>query len=376
MKKYTTFLLAGLSLLVVACQQNDELEEKKNQLEEYQKQLSELRTKIDNLSKEIAREDPEFAREQRKAVLITTTEPELGTFSHYVEVTGAVLSKKNVNISAEVTGRIQEVKAVEGMRVKRGQELAIVDAESIQRNIDEVKTQLELASTVFEKQQRLWEQEIGTEIQYLEAKNRKENLEKNLATLETQMSRTIIKAPFDGSVEEVMVRLGELVQPGSSILNFVGESDLYVEADISERYVGVVTQGDSVEVMFPSLNRRLKTKVTAVGAVINPNNRTFKVEVFLPRIENIKPNMVSTLRIKDYEKEHAVMVSSNLILQDNQGDYVFVVENGNSVKRYVKRGMTQRETTEIVDGLEGSEVLVDKGFREVGNNFKVNIAAQ
>ncbi len=375
MKKYTTFLLIALSLSMVACQK-DELAEKKDQLERFQRELSELRVKIENLSKEIAREDPDFAKEQRKAVLITTTEPEVGTFAHYVEVTGSVLSKKNVNISAEVTGRIQEIKAVEGMRMKRGQELARVDAESIQRNIDEIKTQLELASTVFEKQQRLWDQEIGTEIQYLEAKNRKENLENNLATLETQLGRTIIRAPFDGTVEEVMVRLGELVQPGSSILNFVGESDLYVEADVSERYVGVVTQGDSVEVLFPSLNHRLKTKVTAVGAVINPNNRTFKVEVFLPKMENIKPNMISTLRIKDYEQEDAVMISSNLILQDNQGDYVFVVENGNSVKRYVERGMTQRETTEIVEGLDGSEVLVDKGFREVGNNFKVNIAAQ
>ncbi len=375
MKKYTTYLMTGLILLMVACQK-DETASKKDQLESYQKELSALRVKIDELTKEIAREDPEFAKEQRKAVLITTTQPEVGTFAHYVEVTGSVLSKKNVNISAEVTGRIQEIKAVEGMRVKRGQELAKVDAESIQRNIDEVETQLELASTVFEKQQRLWDQEIGTEIQYLEAKNRKENLEKNLATLETQLDRTIIRAPFDGTVEEVMVRLGELVQPGSSILNFVGESDLYVEADVSERYVGVVTQGDSVEIVFPSLNRRLKTKVTAVGAVVNPNNRTFKVEVFLPRMENVKPNMVSTLRIKDYENEGAVMVASNLILQDNQGDYVFVVENGNSVKRYVKRGMTQRETSEILEGLDGSEVLVDKGFREVGDNFKVNIASK
>ncbi len=356
-----------------ACQ-NDELAEKKNQLDKYQKEYSELRVKIEELSKEIAIQDPEFAREQRKAVLITTTKPDVGNFAHYVEVTGSVLSKKNVNISAEVTGRIQEVKAVEGMRVKRGQELAIVDAESIQRNMDEIKSQLDLANTVFEKQQRLWEQEIGTEIQYLEAKNRKENLEKNLASMETQLDRTVIRAPFDGTVEEVMIRLGELVQPGSPMVNFVGESDLYVEADVSERYVGVVSQGDSVEVVFPSLNERFKTKVTAVGAVINPNNRTFKVEVFLPRVDKVKPNMISTLRIKDYEQEDAVMVSNNLILQDNQGDYVFVVENENSVKRYVKRGMTQRDNTEILEGLDGTEVLVDRGFREVGNNFRVKIA--
>lgn len=375
MKRYYTFLMIALAGFVISCaEESSDLGQKKKELQEYQNEAAVLKVKIDALSTEIAQLDPEFARSERKAVLITTTQPKTGTFTHYVEVSGSVLSKKNVNISAEVAGRVQEVKAVEGMRVRKGQQLAVIDAESVDRNIDELKGQLELATTIFEKQQRLWDQQIGTEVQFLEAKNRKENLDKALATLNIQKDRTVVRAPFDGTVESVMVRLGELVQAGSSMINFVGESDLYIEGDVSEKYVGVLQQGDSVQVLFPSIDKQLDTKVTAIGAVINPNNRTFKVEVFLPRIELVKPNMISVLRINDYQNKEAVVVPSYLILQDNQGDYVFVVENDTAKKKYIKRGMTQREDTEVIEGLDGSETLIDKGFREVGNNTRVNVS--
>lgn len=375
MKRYCTFLMIALAGVVFSCaQESSNLDQKKKTLQEYQDEAAKLKVKIDALSTEIAQMDPEFARNERKAILVTTTRPKTGTFTHYVEVTGSVLSKKNVNISAEVAGRIQEVKAVEGMRVRKGQELTVIDAESVDRNIDELKSQLELATTIFEKQERLWNQQIGTEVQFLEAKNRKENLEKSLATLNIQKDRTVVRAPFDGTVESVMVRLGELVQAGSSMINFVGESDLYIEGDVSEKYVGVLQQGDSVQVIFPSISKQLDTKVTAVGAVINPNNRTFKVEVFLPRIDLVKPNMISVLRINDYQNKEAIVVPSYLILQDNQGDYVFVVDSGTAKKKYIKRGMTQREETEVMEGLDGSELLVDKGFREVGNNARITIS--
>ncbi|EOZ95543.1 putative Co/Zn/Cd efflux system membrane fusion protein [Indibacter alkaliphilus LW1] len=376
MKTYFQLLTAALILLVASCGQKDELAAKKEELESKKKEAAALRVSIEELEKNIAEMDPDFARENRKSILITTKEAKLGQFDHFVEVTGSVLSKKNVSISGEVSGRVQEVMAVEGMQVKAGQPLARIDAESIQRNIEEVEKQLELASTIFEKQERLWNQQIGTELQFLEAKNRKETLEKNLAGLKTQESRTVIRAPFSGTVETVLIRLGELVQPGTPMFQFVGDSDLFIEADVSERYIGVVSRGDSVEITFPSINETLRTKVSAVGAIINPNNRTFKVEVFLPRMANVKPNMISVLRIKDYESENAVTVPNYLILQDTRGDYVFVVEDGHSVKRYVERGRTYRDITEIKDGLSGNEVLVDKGFREVGDGFNVNIAQQ
>ncbi|MFC4872451.1 efflux RND transporter periplasmic adaptor subunit [Negadavirga shengliensis] len=376
MKKHINkFFVIALIFLAYACgQQGDEVELKKRELEGYKKEAASLKLKIQDLEAEIAHLDPEFGKSQRKSVLISTLKPRKGGFEHYVEVTGSVLSKRNVNISAEVSGRIQEIVAIEGMSVKKGEVLAIVDAEAVNRNLDEVEKQLELARTVFEKQERLWNQQIGTEIQYLEAKNRKETLEKSLAALELQKDRTTVTAPFDGTVEQVMVRVGELVQPGSPIANFIGSSDLFIEGEVSERYVGILKKGDVVNVKFPSLGTELETKITAVGGVIDPNNRTFKIEAFLPRGENIKPNMVSVIRVKDYENSEAVSVPTHLLLQDNEGEYLFTIEDETAHKTYVTRGKTYQGRTEIVEGLTGEELLVDKGFREVGDNFRVSIA--
>lgn len=375
MKPVIKFLpLLAFSVLVASCATNEGVDAKKAELEKLKSQLSALNTQIKTLEAEIAKEDPEFANANKKSLLITTAAAKKSEFTHYVEVTGSVLSKKNVNISAETAGRILEVPAIEGMRVSKGQILATIDAESIQRNIEEMENNLALARTVFEKQERLWNQKIGTEIQYLEAKNRKEGLEKSLASMKTQLSKTEVRAPFNGTVETVRVRLGELVQPGMTMFQFVGESDLFIEADISESYVGVLSKGDSVEVSFPSINRSLKTKVSAIGSIINPNNRTFKVEVFLPNIPEVKPNMISVLKIQDYKNKESVIVPAHLILADNRGDYLFIVENGIAKKKYVKRGYTFGAETEIVEGLTGVETLVDKGFREVGDNFSVNIS--
>jgi membrane fusion protein, multidrug efflux system len=375
MKPSFKFLsLLALTMLVFSCKEKDEVMAKKEKLESLKSQLATISTEIRTLEKELTELDPEFAAQNKKSILITTAPVRKGEFTHYVEVTGSVLSKKNVSISSETAGRVLEVPAIEGMKVNKGQILAKVDSEVIQRNIEEMENSLSLAKTIFEKQERLWKQKIGTEIQYLEAKSRKDGLEKSLASLKTQLDKAYIRAPFHGTVESVQVRIGELVQPGMPMFQFVGANDLFIEADISESYVGVMSKGDSVEVSFPSLGNVLQTKVSAVGAIINPNNRTFKVEVVLPNIEGIKPNMISVLKIQDYKNPIAVVVPSHLILSDNRGDYLFIVEEGMSKKKYVTRGKSFGKETEILEGLQGTEILVDKGFREVGDNFSVNIA--
>lgn len=373
---YKFLSLFALAFVAISCATEDGVEAKKAELEKLKTELNETTNQIKELEAELMKLDPEFAKANHKSILITTAQAKKGRFEHYVEVTGSVLSKKNVSISAETSGRILEVPAMEGMRVEKGSVLARIDSESMERSIDELENTMDLANTLFEKQERLWKQQIGTEVQYLEAKNKKEGLERNLASFRTEMSKAVIRAPFTGTIETVQVRLGELVQPGASMFQFVGESDLFIEADISESYVGVLTKGDSVDVSFPSINQEIQTKVSAVGAIINPNNRTFKVEVFLPRIAMVKPNMISVLKIQDYENNDAIIVPSYLILSDNRGDYMFVVVDGIAKKKYVERGKTFDNQTEILKGLEGNEVLVDKGFREVGDNFNVNIAQQ
>lgn len=376
MKTNVKFLMIAVVMLSFSCGQKggDDLETKKKTLAAYMREANELNTKITALENEISAQDPGFNNGNEKTVLVTTADATIGEFAHYIEITGSILSKKNVNISAEVSGRIQELRAVEGQRIQKGEVLALVDAESVDRNIEEVEKQLELATILFDKQKRLWDQKIGTEIQFLEAKNRKEILEKNLASILTQKDKTTIRAPFNGTVEEVTIRLGELVQPGSPIMNFIGDSDLYIEGDLSERYVGVLNRGDSVELGFPSLGKRLMSRITSVGGVIDPNNRTFKVEAYLPRGENYKPNMISVIKIKDYENKDAVVVPAHLVLEDKEGDYVFVVEGETAQKTYIRRGVTYQGKVEVLEGLQGGEVLVDKGFRDIGDNFKVSIA--
>jgi RND family efflux transporter MFP subunit len=376
MKSQLTFAtLLLLALGVFSCA-GDGLDAKKAELEDLKSQLSELNTQIKTLEAELMAADPEFAKAAKKPLLITTIPARKGEFTHFVEVTGSVLSKKNVNISSETLGRIIEIPVVEGMRVSKGQILAKIDAEAIQRSMEEMENSLSLARTVFEKQERLWNQKIGTEIQYLEAKSRKEGLEKSMSSMRTQLAKAVVRAPFNGTVETVRVRAGELVQPGSQMIQFVGESDLFIEADISESYIGVLAKGDSVEINFPSINKTIATKVSATGSIINPNNRTFKVEVFLPSLPEVKPNMISVLKIQDYSNKETVVVPAHLILADTKGDYLFVVENGVAKKKYVTRGYTSGEETQIVEGLVGTEILVDKGFREVGDNFSVNVAKQ
>jgi RND family efflux transporter MFP subunit len=375
MKSILKFLpLLALAVLVFSCGQEEGIDAKKNKLAELKDQVSTLSDEIKNLEAELSKLDPEFAKTNKKSILITTAAARKGEFTHFVEVTGSVLSKKNVAISAETAGRILEVPAIEGMRVSKGQILARIDAEAIERNIEEMQSSLDLATTIFQKQERLWNQKIGTEIQYLEAKNRKEGLEKSLAAMKTQLNKAYVRAPFSGTVESVQVRVGELVQPGVPMFQFVGESDLFIQADVSESFVGVLSKGDSVQVVFPSLNKTMTTRVSAVGGIINPNNRTFSVEVFLPNLPDVKPNMISVLKIQDYSNKESVVVPAHLILSDTQGDYIFIVENGTAKKKYVKRGLTFGDETEILEGLTGTETIVDKGFREVGDNFSVNIA--
>jgi RND family efflux transporter MFP subunit len=370
--------LASLLLLALGAAScaADGLDAKKAELEALKGQLTEVTSQIKALEAELAAADPAFAAAAKKPLLITTVAARKGEFTHFVEVTGSVLSKKNVNISAEMMGRILEIPAIEGMRVSKGQVLARIDSESIQQNVEEMENGLALARTVFEKQERLWNQKIGTEIQYLEAKNRKEGLEKSLASMKAQLAKGVVRAPFNGTIETVRVRLGELVQPGSQMFQFVGESDLFIEADISESYISVLAKGDSVSINFPSIKKTITTKVSAVGSIINSNNRTFKVEVFLTSLPEVKPNMISVLRIQDYKNSESVVVPAHLILSDTKGDYVFVVENNIAKKKYVTRGYTSGEETEIVSGLLGTEQLVDKGFREVGDNFSVNVSKQ
>lgn len=383
MKQLSIYLCTIILLLVVACQPQEEegVEAKKAQLKAYQDEMKALQGKIVALEEAIAAEDPSYAATDKNATLVTVLPTEAETFQHFIEVSGNVASDRNVTINSAATAEVMRVHVEKGDKVRKGQLLIIQDAEAIHRNIAELESSLELATTRFERQANLWEQKIGTEMQYLEAKNNKESLESRLASARSQLTSYILKAPFSGTVDEVFVKEGEVTMPGVPMLRLVSLEDMYIVADVSEAYLGQFEKGDSVTVRFPSLKKNIQSVISSVGQVINENNRTFEVQVKLPKDASLlRPNLLAVLEIKDFEQDSAVVVPTNLIQNDNRGDYVFVARQAAeglvAEKKRVERGMTYNNKTMIKSGLAQGELLINEGAREVGEGVKVRITDQ
>jgi RND family efflux transporter MFP subunit len=368
--------------LVSSCAQkvDDSLETKKQTLKEYEKELAELKDKIGSLKEEIQEKDPNFANGNGNTVLVKTIELEPSSFRHKVEIRGGVQSRKNIVVSSESTGRILHVNAKEGDQVKKGDLLIKINDRLIRDNIAELETALELAIIKFERQKNVWDQKIGSELQYLQAKNEKESLERRLATAKTQLSYTNIRAPFDGTVEEVFVKEGEMAQMSAPMVRVVSFRDMYIEAEISERYIGKFREGDPVEVFFPSLDRKVVSTIKAVGQVINPENRTFKLEIKLPGdlVGFVKPNLVTVVEVTDYSTDSALVVPSNIIQKDRQGNFVYLAEeNGDKTearKVHIQTGVTYRGNTEIKDGLAVGQKVITDGHREAVDGAPVNLS--
>ena len=353
-----------LALVIFSCEQTDEIEAKKSELTEAKEQLFTLKSKISKLERELV--ELGVVEANTNLTLVSTITINKKAFYHQVDVRGAVQSRNNVLISAETPAAVQQVLVVEGQQVKKGQTLIVQDGEVLKRSIKELESSLELATTMYERQQKLWEQNIGTEVQYLEMKNRKESLELKLATTRSQLNKTRIKAPFNGVVDMIDVRVGEMAQPGLPIIRLVSMSNMYIKADVSESFIGKFSKGQKVKVYFPSTDFTIHSKISSIGQVINPNNRTFEIEISIPSNgAKVKPNMITVLTLADYFNKNALTVPTNIIQSDRRGKYAYSVveEEGNSVVRRVdiEPGITYGTETEIKQGLIGGETLVLKG---------------
>jgi len=380
----TKYLFPIIILTAAACGESNEnksLEAKKTELEKARKEFQDLKMKIVGLETELSAMDPEFARQNNKAVLVSTFVAEHKPFEHKVEVRGAVQSRRNVMLSAQTAGEIRRINVREGQNISAGQVLIELDADVIRKTIDELKTSIELATTVYEKQSKLWEQKIGTEVQYLQAKNNKESLEGKLATAYAQLNLAIIKAPFSGTVDELPARLGEMAAPGIPLIRIVSTDEMYLKSDVSERFIGRFKAGDKVDILFPLLNKKLESQIASLGQVINEENRTFEVEVKLPKVDFIvKPNQVVVLQLRDYVNQEALAVPTRLIQRDEDGQYIYVVEKRENAtvarKVHVDTGISSVNETEIVEGLKGEEQIVDQGFRDLTEGVEVTVAAE
>lgn len=371
---------AGLLVVFLwSCSESGtDLEVKKEELYGLRNEQKALQKNIRNLEGEIRLLDPSFEIQEENTTLVSIIEVPKKDFYHNIEVRGSVASRQNILISAEVPGRIREIRVREGQRVTKGQTLMILDSESIERNIDEVKTQLELANILFERQARLWEQSVGSEVQYLEMKNRKESLEKRLASAYTELAKTRIKAPYNGSVDNIPVKEGEFGMMGMPLIRVVSLTKLYIRAEVSERYVSKFRRGDSASVYLPAFEQTIDSKIVAVSDVINLENRTFIIEVNLDDIQQeLKLNMMVILTLTDYKNDNATVIPTNIIQNDDIGPYVFTVKDDGdkqiAQKLHIETGQSFNSMTEVFNGIMEGDNVVNQGFRELRDGTEVKV---
>lgn len=357
-----------------------DLEGKRQLLRQKQAELKSLSDKITQLQEEIEAQDPNL--QSKHGRLVTTMPVERQDFKHYVEIQGAVEADDFIDVTTEVPGRILTMPFDEGDPIRKGQLVATLDLEQVNKQIAELETSLDLANTVFERQSRLWEQNIGSEIQYLEAKNNKERLEKSLETLNVQLGKAKVYAPANGVVERVNLQSGELASPGMPILQILNTNKLKVAANVPENYLKSVRRGDEVLVKFPALNSEQKASVSLIGRVIDPSNRTFAVEANINASSGlIKPNLLAIMMINDLEEKNVVTVPLETVQQEVSGrDFVFVKADGEkgpiAKKVYVKTGRSYDGNIVITEGLEGGEELIMEGARGLAENELLEIKNQ
>lgn len=349
----------------------DLLKSRREQLEQEQDIIGELVSKI---IEQIAALDTTI---HIRKMLVSTVKLEPTLFEHYFEVQGVVEAEKSVTINAEMGGMVKQILVREGQQVSAGQTLVVLNTDVINSNIQEVKTQYELAKTVFERQQKLWEQKIGSEVQYLQAKTNKKRLGQTITTLQEQLQKGIIRAPYSGIVDEVFPKVGELAIPGFPVVRVVNTENAYIVADVSEKYVAQVAVGNPAKVNFALIDDKwYPAKVVSTGQFINPDNRTFHLSIVLENpVFYLKPNLLSVVRIRDFEQDSATVVLSSAIMQDAVGnDYVFTVNGDNTASKIsVETGMTYKGQTHILSGLNLGDEIVIKGSRSIKDGEQLEI---
>ncbi|MCX6274241.1 MAG: efflux RND transporter periplasmic adaptor subunit [Bacteroidetes bacterium] len=364
MKKIIALFL--VASVVISCGKSGSTD-KKSELENLKKQQAELKEKINKLESEIALTD---TSKDEKGKMIAVTSLEAKPFMHYIEVQAKVEGDEDVSLSPEMPGSVTAVLVKAGDKVSKGQVLVTLDDRAISQQLESMKSQVDMAVTLFNRQKNLWDQKIGSEVQFIQARTQKESMEKQYAALQEQWDMTRIKAPFNGTVDEVSVKVGSAAAPGYPAVRVVNPSNLKVRGEIAESYISKVKSGNDVLIYFPDEGTEVKTKVTYSGQAINKLNRTFNVEVRLsPKDGNFHPNQICILKIADYTSAKAFVVPVGAVQKSSDGEFVFVTaeENGKTVakRKTVESGITYNGMTEIKSGLIAGDQVITLGYQNV-----------
>ena len=380
------FIVLTTMVLVISCGKKEQTLEEviaTKDIAQIRKKKDELSTENQALISQIKQLDAQISKldTNKKIPLVTTQKLIPIEFIHYLELQGSVQTKKNVLVYPETAGQLISVLVKEGQRVTKGQTLARVDSGGMSSQLAQVEASAALAKTTYERQKRLWDQKIGSEIQFLQAKTNYEAQNSAVENLKKIISKYTIRAPFTGVIDDVMKEQGTIVAPGpgAEIFRIVNLGDMYIETDVPEKYISAITKGKSVEVNFPILGKTIASKIRQAGNFINPANRTFKVEVGVPNKDRtIKPNLTAKLKINDYINKEALLIPQSVISENASGaQYVYVAKNdGDKIvasQIIIKTGKTKGDNIEVLEGLEKGMEIILEGARNVNNNQEVTI---
>ena len=373
-------LISALSILLFSCggketnQSIEKLIESKN--------IKELQAKKSALQSDIAKIEEALSKLDVKKIeaLVSVLQVKDTVFNHYLEIQGDVDTKENILIQPEFSGTLTSLNVKAGQRVSKGQILGRIDDAGMGQQLASLENQYALAKTSFERQKNLWAKKIGSEIQFLQAQTQMISAQKGVAQMRAQLAKTIIKAPFSGTIDEVFVEKGQVVAPSQQgLMRIVNLGNMYVSTTVPESYIGKLKVGTEVDVFLKSLGKTYKGKVRQVGNFINPSNRSFGIEVSVPNPENLlRPNQVANLKIMDYSNKKTIVAPTNVVQEDGEKNkFVFVVANSNgktgtAKKVLVKTGKSSNNVTEILSGLSENDIIVTEGVNSISEGMKLN----
>ncbi|MFT3794809.1 efflux RND transporter periplasmic adaptor subunit [Flavobacterium sp.] len=371
-------LFTALSLLLAACSKQDNgsvdaLIQSNN--------LEGLKAKRAALQADITKIDEKLGTLEKKSdeALVSVLKLSDTIFNHFLEIQGNVDTKENLVIYPQYSGTLVSLNVVAGQKVTKGQVLGRIDDGGLGQQVAQLEAQLALAKTTYERQKRLWDQKIGSEIQYLQAQTTMVSQQKAVAQIKAQYAKTVVTAPISGTVDEIITDKGEVVSPTQGIVRIVNLSNMYISTSVPESYIGKLNVGTPVDIELTSLGKNYVGKVRQVANNINPNNRTFGIEVSVPNTDKLlRPNQVAKLKVIDYTNKNTIVVPTNVIQQDAENNkFVFVANNINgktatAKKALIKVGQSAGNVTEILSGLNDNDVIVVEGANAISEGMKLN----
>ena len=372
-------------LTIVSCNDKKEIDTNKlienKDISALEQKRYELVNQIDFLQKDLNTIISALNRldSSKKRVFVTVMPVKTSKIKNKISLQSIIKTDKNIVLQPEFTGPISDITVVEGQSVSKGDVLMIVDDGGLEQSVEFQKEQLKLAKTIFERQSRLWEENIGSEIEYLEAKTAFKTQKSRYSQLEEQLQKSVITAPFDGEIDDIFIELGELVTPGQSpLLRLISTSQMYLEAEVPEKYLKSVSVGTPVEIEIPVLNKKINTKISFIGKHINTVNRTFRVVVKIKKTDSLSPNLISTLHIFDYINNNALIIPTNIISENSDGsEYIYSVNNNNTAQKiFIKTGNEENGYVEVIEGLKENDIIINEGARLVKEGQAVQIVVE